>query len=104
MTDGDRLVDVKIQRWNGSGYDPDWSEDYFDAGGLEYDEDLQAYKVNNVDYCIDMAMDMDSEEGACYAIPDMTVTVDECEMPARPKPYVPQSPAADKSNDPEPER
>ena len=25
ITDGKKTVEIKIQRWNGSGYDPDWN-------------------------------------------------------------------------------
>lgn len=39
ITDGKKTVEIRIQRWNGSGYDPDWSTDYFDAGTLPYNED-----------------------------------------------------------------
>jgi surface protein len=82
LTDGKKLVDIKIQHWNGSGYDPDWSADYFNAGSLEYDERLQAYKVDDVSYCVDMARDRISEEGACHGDENMTVTVDEYELSA----------------------
>ena len=55
MTDGKRTIEILIHRWNGSGYDPDFSADYFDAGGLPYDEETDTYTVEDVDYCIDMA-------------------------------------------------
>lgn len=64
ITDGKKTVEIRIQRWNGSGYDPDWSIDYFTAGALPYNEDTEAYTVDNVDYCIDAANSAD-EEGAC---------------------------------------
>ena len=64
ITDGKKLVDIRIQRWNGTGYDPDWSEDYFDAGNLPRDEDSGIYIVEDVDYCVDMAWSTDAE-GAC---------------------------------------
>ena len=32
ITDGKKTVEIRIQRWNGSGYDPDWSNDYFPPG------------------------------------------------------------------------
>lgn len=64
ITDGKKTVEIKIQRWNGSCYGPDWSADYFDAGSLPYNEDTDTYTVDDVDYCIDMANAAD-EEGAC---------------------------------------
>lgn len=64
ITDGKKTVEIKIQRWNGSGYDPDWSNDYFTAGALPYNEDTDTYTVDNVDYCIDAANSAD-EDGAC---------------------------------------
>lgn len=63
ITDGKRTVEIKIQRWNGNGYDPDWSIDYFCAGSLPYDEETDTYTVPDVDYCIDMA-NSTSEDGA----------------------------------------
>lgn len=65
LTDGKRTVEITIRRWNGSGYDPDWSQDYFCAGSLTYDEAKDAYVVDDVQYCIDMANSTDPE-GACY--------------------------------------
>ena len=64
ITDGKKTVEIKIQRWNGSGYDPDWSTDYFGAGKLPYNEETDTYTVDDVDYCIDMANAAD-EDGAC---------------------------------------
>lgn len=64
ITDVKKTVEIKIQRWNGSGWDPDWSADYFVAGSLPYSEETDTYTVEDVDYCIDMANSYD-EEGAC---------------------------------------
>lgn len=73
LTDGKKTVEINIQRWNGSGYDPDWSNDYFEAGSLPYDEDKDARVVDNVDYCIDMANDC-GEYGACSKYDEETGT------------------------------
>lgn len=64
LTDGKKTVDIKIQRWNGSGYDPDWSTDYFNAGSLPYDEETDTYTVEDVDYCIEITSEA-NEDGAC---------------------------------------
>ena len=64
LTDGKKTVEIRIQRWNGSGYDPDWSADYFNAGTLPYDEETDTYTVEDVNYCIETANEA-SEDGAC---------------------------------------
>lgn len=86
LTDGKRTVEIKIQRWNGCGYDPDWSYDYFSAGSLPYDPETDTYTVQDVDYCIDMAEDTD-EYGACSMndengdpVPDPNMTVEVIEI------------------------
>ena len=63
LTDGKKTVEIKIQRWNGSGYDPDWSADYFAAGSLPYNVETDTYTVEDVDYCIETANEA-SEDGA----------------------------------------
>ena len=44
FTDGKRTLEITMKVWNGNGYDPDWSNDCFEVGGLEYDEEKDAYK------------------------------------------------------------
>ncbi len=66
ITDGKKTVKIEIKRWNGSGYDPDWSNDYFVSSTLPYDEDTDTYTVEDVDYCIEMANSSTSEDGACW--------------------------------------
>lgn len=55
--DGKKTVELKMCVWEGSGYSPDWSEDFFEAGSLDYDEEREAYRVESVDYCIEQAED-----------------------------------------------
>ena len=52
LTDGKKTVEIKIQRWNGTSYDPDWSNDFFEAGNLPYDEETDTYidKSKNEDH------------------------------------------------------
>ena len=57
LTDGKKTVDIEMMVWEGNGYTPDWSKDFFEVGNLEYDEKLEAYKVRDVDYCIEQASD-----------------------------------------------
>lgn len=71
LTDGKKTVEITMKMWKYGQYTPDWSNDFFEVGGLEYDEELDAYKVNDVDYCIEQAEDWkngvgdfsDSEDG-----------------------------------------
>lgn len=77
ITDGKKTVEIRIQKWNGSGYDPDWSNDYFTAGSLPYDEETDTYAVDDVDYCIDMAKSELAEEDSEFYDEDMTVFVNE---------------------------
>lgn len=35
----------------------DWESDFFDCGGLEYDDELEAYRVKDVEYLIEYAED-----------------------------------------------
>lgn len=55
ITDGKKTVNIRMMTWEGSGYSPDWSLDFFEAGGLPYDEEKDVYTVENVDYCIEQA-------------------------------------------------
>lgn len=81
ITDGTKTVEIRIQKWNGSGYDPDWSTDFFDAGLLPYNEETDTYTVEDVDYCIDMAQTearmIINEDGEDVVDEDMMVFVEE---------------------------
>jgi len=57
ITDGKKTVNIRMMVWEGSGYSPDWSQDFFEAGSLPYNEDTDTYTVDDVDYCIDQAME-----------------------------------------------
>lgn len=57
LTDGKKTVDIEMMVWEGNGYAPDWSKDFFEVGNLEYDEKLEAYKVRDVEYSIEQAND-----------------------------------------------
>ena len=66
LTDGERYAEITIRTWNDDAqwYSPDWSLDFYDAGNLnhheiEYDDNVNtAYMVDDIDYCIEQAMDM----------------------------------------------
>ena len=55
LFDGKKLVEIKMRMWDGANYSPDWSIDFFDAGLLHYDGDIDAHLVPDVDYCIEQA-------------------------------------------------
>jgi len=68
LFDGKRMVGIEMQNWTGSGYTPDWSNDFFEVGGLERNEELDAYIVEDVDYCIEQAKAW--EDGTDYTDPE----------------------------------
>lgn len=61
ITDGKKTIDIEMKIWNGSGYDPDWSRDFFE--GLEYNEDEDTYIAENVDDCVSAANAWAAGEG-----------------------------------------
>lgn len=63
LTDGRKTVEIRLCVWENGGYTPDWSEDFFNAGALQYDEDRDAYIVNDVNYCINQAQDWKDSTG-----------------------------------------
>lgn len=77
ITDGKKTVEIRIQKWNGSGYDPDWSIDYFSAVSLPYDEETDTYTVYDVDDSIDTAVYELTDEDSEFYDEDMRVFVDE---------------------------
>lgn len=89
ITDGHRIVDVTMRIWNGNGYSPDWSQDFFCAGILDTNESLDAYNVDDVEYCIEMANEWkrgigdyaEDHELTVEEIDDRCVDVDELEFP-----------------------
>lgn len=63
FTDGLRLVEISMYSVNGSDVTPDWENDFFDVGGLGYDELLDAYIVDDVKFLIDEAYDWKHGQG-----------------------------------------
>ena len=63
FTDGKKTVEIKMMTWEDNNYTPDWSNDFYDVGGLEYDDDKDAYIVKDVDYCADQAKDWQNMTG-----------------------------------------
>lgn len=61
MTDGHKTITITMQEWNGSGYGPDFSQDFFE--GARYDYEQECYVVQDVDYCVDQALDYKNGRG-----------------------------------------
>jgi hypothetical protein len=57
LTDGKKTVEIEMTIWDGCNYSPDWSGDFFEVGGLPYDEETDTYTVHDVDCCIEQAED-----------------------------------------------
>ena len=64
MTDGKKTVEITMKVWNdfNTGYSPDWSNDFFNAGILPYDEGEDFFIVDDVDYCIEQAEEWEAED------------------------------------------
>lgn len=64
MTDGKKTVEITMKVWNdfNTGYSPNWSNDFFNAGILPYDEDEDFFIVDDVDYCIEQAEEWEAED------------------------------------------
>lgn len=65
LTDRTRLIKIEMQvwGWKGSdGFSPDWSNDFFESGCLPYDGELDAYEVEDIDYCIEQAQEWEDED------------------------------------------
>ena len=63
LKDNTRTVEITMQEWDGGRYRPDWAADFVEGGCLPYDEEHDAYIVEDVDYCIDMALDWKHARG-----------------------------------------
>lgn len=52
-----KIAEIEMMTWMGDQYSLDWSQDFFEVGALPYDEDADAWLVDDVEYCIDQAED-----------------------------------------------
>lgn len=66
LTDGKKTAEITIHEWAGKGWTPDWSNDFFVVATLPYDTEKETYIVNDVDWCIDQAMDWEQAAGDFY--------------------------------------
>ena len=60
LTDNKKTIEITMHTWDGSDYSPDFSIDFFAA---PYSEELDAYVVDDVDYCIEQAEDWEYNRG-----------------------------------------
>lgn len=63
LTNGTKTIEITLTTWTGNGYEPDWSADFFSVGSLPYNDELDAYVVDDVDYCVEQANDWASAIG-----------------------------------------
>lgn len=70
LTDAKKTVGITMWEWNEQGHKPDWSNDFFEVGGLPlvFLETLneEAFWVDDVDWCIDQANDWMTYRGDFY--------------------------------------
>ncbi len=71
LTDGKRTVNIELKVWEGNGYSPDWSDDFFNVGLLPYDREADTFTVDDVEYCLEQAYDWKYSVGDyCDDIPN----------------------------------
>lgn len=71
LTDGMKTVAIRMMYWTGNGFTEDWSNDFFEAGGLPRSEvDDTVCIVEDVDYCIEQAGDWKNRTGDFHDDPD----------------------------------
>lgn len=68
LTDGKRTVEIEMRIWDDKfcRLGPDFSDDYFQDCRRLYDDEADAYIVDDVDYCIDYANDWKHGVGDFY--------------------------------------
>lgn len=57
FTDGKVTKQITMKVWLDGQWSPSFEADFFDVGGLPYDEETDTYTVDDVDYLIDQAND-----------------------------------------------
>lgn len=56
-----RLMEIEVIDWTMGAVD--WSRDFFEVGDLKYSEEFSAYKVDDIFYLFDRAVDWQWSEG-----------------------------------------
>lgn len=63
FTDRERVAEITMRTWDGESWGQDFSADILTDGKAAYDEALDAYLVNDLDYVIDYAKDWQAGTG-----------------------------------------
>lgn len=66
FTDGKKTIEITMYEIKDGNRGEDFSNDFFEVGGLQFDEELHAYIVDDVDYCADQADDWEKCIGDYY--------------------------------------
>lgn len=71
FSDGRKTAEIRICMYdNRTDNMEDWTMDFFEVGGLEYDEENDQYIVEDVDYLIEQAEDWREGRGD-FSDPDL---------------------------------
>lgn len=64
ITDEKKTVEISMKIWNdyNTGYSPDWSQDFFNATTLTYDDEEDVFIVDDVDSYIEAAEEWEAED------------------------------------------
>ncbi len=62
LTDGKKTILIEMRVWKDGNYSPDWSHDFFEVGLLPYNEEQESYIVEDIEYCIEQALDWKREK------------------------------------------
>ena len=57
LDDGKNIIQVEMCVWNGRNYSEDWSNEFFEVGSLPWNDETDSYIVDDVDECVDSAID-----------------------------------------------
>lgn len=57
IKDDSRTVEITMKVWHGNGYSEDYAHEFFEIRSLPYDEETDTYSVQDVDYCIEQAVE-----------------------------------------------
>lgn len=84
FTDHRRTVSIELKDWEGDHWSPDWSADFYDAGGLPVigHQSGPVHEVSDVDYLLGYARDMiDGTGDFDTPTPGTCLFVDELDTP-----------------------
>lgn len=62
LTDGKNVIEISMNKWEGNGYSPDWADEFFECADAKYNEEMDAYNVPDLQYCLDEAQSWEQED------------------------------------------